>query len=161
MCKVFCHSEISYEAVFFFRPKRRTKMMTFLERTSCKYSGVIRADCRLTYRPTVRTSCVQWQDPSDSLFQSIRMRPQNGRRALRYNFIGLQDRIFLSVKLPLYHVCDEFFPTCKNVIAILPLLCGQHSEMYSSCIKCILSCLHHIFSMLFITLDAFRTRQIS
>jgi hypothetical protein len=39
----------SFKAFFFFRLKRRTKMMTFLERMSCKYSGVTQVDCWLTY----------------------------------------------------------------------------------------------------------------
>jgi hypothetical protein len=57
----FC-TKNSLETFFLFRPKKRTKMTTFLEKTSCKYSVVIRADCRLTYQPTVCTSCLQWQD---------------------------------------------------------------------------------------------------
>jgi hypothetical protein len=45
----FCHTENSFETFFFFRLKRRMKMMTFLERMSCKYSGVIGVDCWLAY----------------------------------------------------------------------------------------------------------------
>jgi len=49
----FVTQKNSFEAFFFFRLKRRTKMMTFLEKMSCKYSGVIQVDCWLTYYPAV------------------------------------------------------------------------------------------------------------